>query len=243
MGRLSVKEKLGFGIFDLGGNLFFTVLGFWSLNYLTDTVGLTASLAGFAIMIGKLWDAVSDPMMGYISDRTRSRWGRRRPYLLFGALPVLLAMWAFFTAPEIENPRLLTLWAALTLILLNTANTVINVPYASLTPELTGDYHERTSLNGYRFGCAVFGTLIGAAAVKPLVDAFSGPRLGFSLAGLILGGYRSPHFAALFLRHQGKNPCPRRLSRRGFPGHLRGGLLQPALCPAPGDLRPPSDGH
>ncbi|MDR2185532.1 MAG: MFS transporter [Treponema sp.] len=188
MNRLSVREKLGFGIFDLGGNLFFTALGFWSLNYLTDTAGLAAGLAGFAVMIGKLWDAVSDPVMGYISDRTRSRWGRRRPYLLFGALPVLLAMWAFFTAPNIENPCLLTLWAALMLILLNTANTVINVPYASLTPELTSGYHERTILNGYRFGFAVFGTIIGAAAVKPLVDAFSSPRLGFSMTGLLLGG-------------------------------------------------------
>jgi GPH family glycoside/pentoside/hexuronide:cation symporter len=187
MNRLSLKEKLGFGVFDLGGNLFFTALGFWSLNYLTDTAGLAAGLAGFAVMIGKLWDAVSDPMMGYISDRTRSPWGRRRPYLLFGALPVFLTMWAFFSVPRIENPYLLTLWAALALILLNTANTVINVPYASLTPELTSDYHERTSLNGYRFGFAVVGTIIGAAAVMPLVNAFSSPRLGFSITGLLLG--------------------------------------------------------
>jgi GPH family glycoside/pentoside/hexuronide:cation symporter len=216
MGRLSVREKLGFGIFDLGGNLFFTVLGFWSLNYLTDTVGLAASLAGFAIMIGKLWDAVSDPMMGYISDRTRSRWGRRRPYLLFGALPVLLAMWAFFTAPKIENPPLLTLWAALTLILLNTANTVINVPYASLTPELTDDYHERTSLNGYRFGCAVFGTIIGAAAVKPLVDAFPGPRLGFSMAGLILGGIVALTSLLCFFGTREKAHSPEAYPAAGF---------------------------
>jgi GPH family glycoside/pentoside/hexuronide:cation symporter len=172
----------------LGGNLFFTVLGFWSLNYLTDTAGLSAALAGFAVMAGKVWDAVTDPLMGYISDRTRSRWGRRRPYLLFGALPVFLAMWLFFTSPDTGDPRLLALWAVLTLMFLNTANTVINVPYGSLTPELTGDYHERTSLNGYRFGCAVFGTIIGAAAVQPLVNAFPPPRRGFSVAGALLGG-------------------------------------------------------
>lgn len=185
--RLRVREKLGFGICDLGGNLIFTVMGFWSLNYLTDTVGLAAALAGAAVMAGKVWDAVTDPVMGYISDRTRSRWGRRRPYLLFGALPLIAAMWFFFTGPKIESPVLLTLWAALALMLLNTCNTVINIPYSSLTPELTGDYHERTSLNGYRFGCAVFGTIIGAAAVQPMVNSFSTARTGFSMMGLILG--------------------------------------------------------
>jgi Na+/melibiose symporter-like transporter len=85
-----------------GGNLFFTALGFWSLNYLTDTVGLSAALAGTAVMVGKLWDAVTDPVMGYISDRTRSRWGRRRPYLLFGSLPLLVAMVFFFTNPHLS---------------------------------------------------------------------------------------------------------------------------------------------
>ncbi len=77
--KLPLSVKLGFGIGDLGGNLFFTAMGFYSLIYLTDTVGVSAALAGIAILIGKFWDAVTDPMMGYISDRTRSRWGRRRP--------------------------------------------------------------------------------------------------------------------------------------------------------------------
>ena len=90
--KLSLRVKMGFGVGDLGGNLFFTAMGFWALNYLTDTVGITAVAAGVAIMAGKIWDAVTDPMMGFISDRTRTRWGRRRPYLLFGALPLLLAM-------------------------------------------------------------------------------------------------------------------------------------------------------
>ncbi|MDR2096351.1 MAG: MFS transporter [Treponema sp.] len=196
--KLSVKQKLGFGIFDLGGNMLFTVMGFWCLNYLTDTVGLSAAFAGTAVMIGKLWDAVTDPVMGYISDRTHSRWGRRRPYLLFGAAPMLLSMWFFFTSPGIVNPLLLTVWASLTLMLVNTASTVINIPYSSLTPELTDDYHERTSLNGYRFGCAVFGTIIGAAAVQPIVGLFkpagasrleflSAQRTGYSVLGFILG--------------------------------------------------------
>ncbi|GHU19352.1 sugar transporter [Spirochaetia bacterium] len=167
--------------------MFFTLMGFWTLKYLTDTVGLAAAWAGIAVMVGKAWDAVTDPVMGFISDRTRTRWGRRRPYLLFGALPMMLTMWLFFTAPPAVSPVLLFLWAMLTLMLLNTAATVINIPYSSLTPELTDDYHERSSLNGYRFGCAVFGTIIGAAAVQPLTELFSNPHLGWSVTGLILG--------------------------------------------------------
>jgi GPH family glycoside/pentoside/hexuronide:cation symporter len=82
---------------------------------------------------------------------------------------------------------MLAVWAALSLMAVNTASTIINIPYSSLTPELTDDYHERTSLNAYRFGCAVFGTLIGAAAVEPIVGLFADKKTGFSMAGLILG--------------------------------------------------------
>jgi GPH family glycoside/pentoside/hexuronide:cation symporter len=187
--RLSVGIKLGFGAADLGGNLFFTAMGFWTLNFLTDTVGLSAAAAGAAVMIGKLWDAVTDPLMGFVSDRTRTRWGRRRPYLLFGALPLALAMWFFFTNPKIDNPASLALWATLALCALNTAYTVVNIPYSSLTPELTKDYHERSSLNGYRFGFAVIGTILGAGAVLPLVGIFGSDRsAGFSFMGAVLGG-------------------------------------------------------
>jgi GPH family glycoside/pentoside/hexuronide:cation symporter len=185
--KLTVGQKLGFGIFDLGGNMFFTLMGFWCLKYLTDVVGLAAALAGSALMIGKAWDAVTDPVMGFISDRTLSPLGRRRPYLLAGAVPMMLTMWLFFTAPSLQGSGMLMLWATLCLMLVNTASTIINIPYSSLTPELTDDYHERTSLNGYRFGCAVFGTIAGAAAVLPLAGAFSGEKTGWSMMGLILG--------------------------------------------------------
>jgi GPH family glycoside/pentoside/hexuronide:cation symporter len=186
-GKLSVGTKLGYGVCDLGGNLFFTAMGFWSLYYLTDTVGVPAAAAGLAVMIGKLWDAVTDPMMGYISDRTRSRWGRRRPYLLFAAVPLFLSMWWFFTNPHITDTTMLTIWAAFALCFLNTAYTVVNIPYSALTPELTQDYHERSSLNGFRFGFAVFGTLLGAGAVLPIVNAFANKSAGFSAVGAILG--------------------------------------------------------
>ena len=214
--KLPIRTKLGFGVCDLGGNLFFTAMGFWSLNYLTDTVGLAA---GLAVMIGKLWDAVTDPMMGYISDRTRSRWGRRRPYMLFGALPLFLAMWLFFTKPPFSGQIMLFIWASLALMLLNTAYTVVNIPYSSLTPELTDDYHERSSLNGFRFGFAVIGTILGAAAVQPIIGAFGktgGPVAGFSAVGLILGLVMAATALVTFLSVREHGHANKELPTEGF---------------------------
>lgn len=187
-GKLSLGVKMGFGVGDLGGNLFFTAMGFWSLFYLTDVVGVPAAAAGFAILIGKIWDAVTDPLMGFVSDRTRTRFGRRRPYLLFGSIPLFLAMWWFFTAPRFSTQSSGILWVALVLCLLNTAYTIVNIPYGSLTPELTKDYTERNSLNGFRFSFAVIGTILGAAIVLPIVGlAGEDTRLGFSYVGFVFG--------------------------------------------------------
>jgi len=185
--RLPVRVKMGFGVADLGGNLFFTAMGFWSMYYLTDVVGIPAAMAGLAVMLGKIWDAVTDPVMGYVSDRTVSRMGRRRPYIVFGAIPLMLTMIFFFRVPGFTDPVALTVWATIALCLLNTAYTIVNVPYASLTPELTKDYNERTSLNGYRFGFAVIGTILGAGIVLPLIGMAPTKGQGFLLVGIIFG--------------------------------------------------------
>jgi glycoside/pentoside/hexuronide:cation symporter, GPH family len=187
-GKLSIGTKLGFGVCDLGGNLYFTVIAFWLMNYLTDTVHLSAALAGTVVLVGRVWDAVTDPAVGVLSDRTRSRWGRRRPYLLFGALPLAAAMIFMFTVPSaIETQQGLFWWALLAYCLLGTAYTVVIVPYSSLTPELTDDYQERSSLNAYRFVFAILGTLAGAVAVLPLRDAFATQKEGFSAVGILFG--------------------------------------------------------
>ena len=186
--RLPVRKKIGFGIADIGGNLFFTAMGFWTLTYLTDTVYLAPALAGIAIMVAKIWDAVTDPLVGFLSDNTRSRFGRRRPYLLFGALPFGLSLWLFFTKPSFTGQTGLFWWALLMLCLVNTAMTLVNIPYSALTPELTSDYNEQTSLNAYRFLCAGIGTMMGAVIVMPIVDMFPSKASGFSAAGAVIGG-------------------------------------------------------
>jgi glycoside/pentoside/hexuronide:cation symporter, GPH family len=187
LGKLSPWAKAGFGVCDLGGNLFFTAMGFWTLNYLTDTAALSAALAGIAVMIGKFWDAIVDPFIGYLSDRTRTRFGRRRPFILFASVPMGLLAWYFFSNPHIENQIVLAIWATVALCALNTAYSLVSIPYSALTPELTKDYNERTSLNGYRFTFAIAGTILGAAIVLPIVGAFPTKSEGFSAAGFAIG--------------------------------------------------------
>lgn len=141
-GKLPFWTKLGFGICDLGGNLFFTMMGFYLLFFMTDVVGLAAGLAGTALMVGKIWDAVTDPTVGYISDQTRTRWGRRRPYMFIGSFFLFITMVLMFTAPGYESQAQLFIWAAVMYCLLCTAYTLVNIPYGALTPELTTDYNE-----------------------------------------------------------------------------------------------------
>lgn len=186
-GKLSLKVKLGYGVCDIGGNLYFTSIGFWLLIFLTDTVGLAAGLAGLVVAIGKIWDAITDPMVGYLSDRTETRWGRRRPYILFGSFPLFIAMIIMFTNPQLESQTMLFIWGIVAFCLLSTAITVVNIPYNSLTPELTPDYHERTSLNGYRFAFAIIGTLTGAGIALPIINGFSTRNVGFTVMGITFG--------------------------------------------------------
>ncbi|TVQ35773.1 MAG: MFS transporter [Spirochaetaceae bacterium] len=184
---LPLKVKVGFGICDLGGNLFFTIMGFYLLFFLTDVVGLRAGLAGTALMIGKLWDAVSDPAVGYLSDRTSSRWGRRRPYIFVGAITLFLSMIWVFTPVRFDNQLTLFGYVALVYCILNTTYTLVNIPYGALTPELTEDFDERTVLNGYRMVFAVVGTFIGAATVLPLVQLGGGSDAGWTIMGGVMG--------------------------------------------------------
>ncbi|NLK14406.1 MAG: MFS transporter [Spirochaetales bacterium] len=183
---LTRRVKLGFGIGDLGGNLFFTIIGFYLLYYFTDVVGLNPALSGTALMIGKVWDAITDPITGYYSDRTKSRFGRRRPYIFIGAIFSFFFMIQLFTPVSFQNEMTLFLYVTLVYSLLNTAYTLVNIPYAALLPELTEDYHERTILTGYRMSFAVLGTFAGAALVMPIVNATSWPVMGGVMGGIML---------------------------------------------------------
>jgi glycoside/pentoside/hexuronide:cation symporter, GPH family len=184
---LTKTVKIGYGFGELGSVLFWSSLSFLLINYLTDEVGLSAGLAGLALMIGKIWDAVTDPMVGHLSDHTHSKLGRRRPWMLYGALPLGVIFALFFRNPGLSGQMPLFFWTAGMYILLCTAYTIVNIPYISLIPDLTKDYNERTNLNGYRSIFSILGTLIGAGAAVPLLGLFSSRTKGYAGVGVVFG--------------------------------------------------------
>ncbi len=186
-GKLSTKMKLGYGAGEFGGSIFWITIAFWLMNFMTDEVGLSAGLAGLALMIGKIWDAVTDPAVGFLSDRTNTRWGRRRPWFLFGALPFGLAFFLMFTNLEIEGQAGKFIWLTISFLLLCTAYTLCNVPYNSLLPEISKDFDERSSLSAYKSVYAVFATLLGAGIAMPIIGGFESRTTGFMAMGAIFG--------------------------------------------------------
>lgn len=176
--KVPLITKLAFGAGDVGPAVVTSVLSFYLAFFLSDVAGLPIELAGWVLLLTKIWDSVNDPIVGALSDRVRTRWGRRRPWFLFGAVPFGLTFLLLFLVPPlgVEGKFVYYLVVAL---MLDTAFTVVNVPYTALTPELTRDYHERTSLNAYRFGFSIVSGLLAAVLFDPIVKSVE-PALGES---------------------------------------------------------------
>jgi len=185
--KIPLRRKFGYGAGEFSSSIFFTLTSFWLMNFLTDEVRLSAALAGTALLVGKIWDAVIDPFIGYVSDRTKSRWGRRRPYLLYFAIPFGLAFVLMFRNPGIDGQTGKFIWTLLTYMFFCTVYSFTNIPYNSLLPEMTPDYNERTNISGFKQGFAVLGTLLGAGAAMPLMALFAGRTAGFIGMSAIFG--------------------------------------------------------
>ncbi len=170
--RLSRKTKLMYGAGDTGFSLTSTIIGAYFLIFLTDVVGLSPGTAATAIFVGQTWDYINDPIFGHISDRTRTRWGRRRPYLLFGALPFGLAFVMLWWRPPWESTLALAVYYALAYVLYDAAATVVYMPYFALTPELTSDYDERTSLTTYRMFFSILASLAAFPVPLMIIGSF-----------------------------------------------------------------------
>lgn len=185
--RLPLGIKLSYGIGDIASNFFIVTTGMYLLFFLTNVIGVNPALAGTMLILPKLWDVVSDPIMGAISDVTRSRFGRRRVYLLYGAIPFGLSFFILFLAPHWEGEFANALHVSLLFALGCTAFTVINVPYASMVPEMSDDYKERISIVSFRMSFASVGALLAGGLAIPIVDAGGGGEAGFRLMGLVFG--------------------------------------------------------
>jgi Na+/melibiose symporter-like transporter len=147
------------------------IVAVYLLKYYTDHVALSATLAGLALMLGKLFDGFSDPVMGYLSDRTRSRWGRRRPWFMVGMAPLALSFIAMFSADSQWSQLELFLWLLSWNVLFWSAQTVINVPHAALAGEMVEGHEERNAIMGWREALSQVGLLIGASAPLMVLGA------------------------------------------------------------------------
>ncbi|OUS25923.1 MFS transporter [Thalassotalea sp. 42_200_T64] len=168
---LSVKEKVAYGLGDCASNIIWQTIMMFLLVYYTDVVGLAPAVVGTMFLLVRVIDAVTDPLMGAVADRTRTKYGQYRPYLVWLALPFGVISVLAFTAPEFsENGRLI--YAFVTYTLLMMVYTAINIPYSALGGVLTADPKERVTVQTYRFIFAMLGGAFIAASTMPMVEYF-----------------------------------------------------------------------
>lgn len=197
---LSLGRKLGFAFGDYASNLYWQSVSLFLLFYYTDAVGLSAATAGLIYMVASIWDGMIDPVMGAIADRTRSRWGRYRPYLLLGALPLALSFGLLYYKPQWPGVPI----AACMLgahMLFRTCYTAVSIPYTSLTARITSSSSERATIAGLRMMFATLAAITVAATTQPMVAAFGGGNSahGFFLAAAVFALIATAIFPFVFL--------------------------------------------
>ena len=169
---MKLSEKIGYGFGDMSSSMFWKLFSYFLPFFYSNVFGLSLADAGVLMLVTRIWDAVSDPMMGIIADRTKTRWGKYRPYLLFFALPFAVCGIMLFTTPETGKK----VWAYFTYLLMMTVYTGINVPYGSLLNVMTSDSDEKSVLSSYRMFFAYGGSFIALFAWEPLCNLFDKGR-------------------------------------------------------------------
>ena len=185
--ELGWKNIIFYGVGDLYGGGSFMIIGLFFLYFLTDVVGLSPAMAGLVFTLGEVWDAITDPMMGVISDRTRSRFGRRRVYMLVGIIPIFLSFAGLWLPVDLPSEIAIFLFYGSTYLLFNTVFTMVMVPYSALNADMTADYRLRTRLSGTRIIFSQVSTLIAATVPKMIIDGAGSEASGFLIMGLIFG--------------------------------------------------------
>lgn len=189
--KLNFTTKLAYGSGDVGPAITANILAFFLLYFFTNVAGLPAGLSGSILAIGKIGDAINDPIAGILSDRTRSRWGRRIPWMLFGAIPFGIFFFLQWIVPNFSDDPSVNNWClfayyVLISILFNLAYTAVNLPYTALTPELTQDYNERTNLNSFRFAFSIGGSILSLVLAQVIFQAYpDDPQQQYLILGVV----------------------------------------------------------
>lgn len=186
--RIPLGQKLAYSAGGFAITLLISSTAIFLLNFYTDVALVPPAIASSALLIGKIWDTVNDPLMGWMSDRTRSRHGRRRVYLIYGALPLVLVTVLLFSVPRGLDSIWAFVWIAITYSVFDTLFTLISVPYNALGSEMTDDYDERTSLMAVGAIGTVLGYVLGGVVTRTIVARFADPSLGYLAVGAIFGG-------------------------------------------------------
>ena len=191
--KLSFATKMAYGAGDMGPALTTGMMVFFLMFFFTNVAGLSAGLAGSILMVGKIWDAINDPVVGVLSDRTRSRWGRRLPWIAAGAIPFGLVFCLQWLVPQFSsdvaiNQRWLAGYYIVVAILFNIFYTAVNLPYTALTAELTQDYNERTSLTSFRFAFSISGSILSLILAQIIFSVIANnPTRQYATLGIIGG--------------------------------------------------------
>jgi GPH family glycoside/pentoside/hexuronide:cation symporter len=187
--KLSFREKAGYALGDAATNFFFQAMIMYQGKFYTDVMGLSPSAAAWLFLIVRGWDAIFDPMVGTLADRTNTRWGKFRPWVLWTAVPYGLVLWSAYTVPGFGGSAKV-IYAYVTYVLLMMIYSANNTPYSALNGVMTGDVNERTSLSQFRFVAAMSAQLVVQGFTLPLVDKFGAGNAakGWSTTFAIFGG-------------------------------------------------------
>ena len=211
---LSTTEKLAYGMGDFAANLVFQTQITFLMYFYTNVFGIAAGAAGTLLLVSRVFDALSDPVVGALADRTNSRWGRYRPWILWTAVPMAVMLVLCYTTPQLDATGKLV-WAAVTYNLLMIVYAANNIPYCALSGVMTGDSHERTSLASWRFVCAMAAALVVNMFTLDLVDYFSqgDAALGYQLTMGFWGALAIVFFVITFVFTKERiRPRPRQQS-------------------------------
>ncbi|HON90670.1 MAG TPA: MFS transporter [Sedimentisphaerales bacterium] len=198
--KLSVVEKVGYGLGDTASNLFFQITIYFLAYYFTDVYGLKATDLALMFLITRIWDAINDPIMGWLADKANTRWGKYRPFLLWCSVPFGLAFILMFTVPAVSYGGKVA-YAYVTYTLMMMVYTAINVPYAALMGVITPDSTERTTVSTYRFVLVFIAQFIVQYALPLMVNSFGGGNesLGYQRAVMVLATGAAVLFLVTFL--------------------------------------------